>query len=139
MIQLMLRRHLPTTHNLELWRLEREVDSMILAAVKSRRGGDDDRKDLLQLLLNAAESEGDESNIPSDLTPDKFIVDNCKNIYFAGHETTATSASWCLMMLAAHPDWQARAREEVLEICGKNTPNSDMLRSMKVVLTYLTN
>ncbi|XP_047947535.1 cytochrome P450 714C2-like [Salvia hispanica] len=128
-------RHLPTKHNRELWRLEREIDSMILGAVKSRSSDDDnDKKDLLQLLLAAAENEGDDSNnIPADMTPSKFIVDNCKNIYLAGHETTSISASWCLMMLAAHPDWQARAREEVLEICGMGMPTADMLRSMKVL------
>lgn len=130
-----INRHLPTKHNRELWRLEREIDSMILGAVKSRSSDDDnDKKDLLQLLLAAAENEGDDSNnIPADMTPSKFIVDNCKNIYLAGHETTSISASWCLMMLAAHPDWQARAREEVLEICGMGMPTADMLRSMKVV------
>ncbi|GFP90495.1 cytochrome p450 714c2 [Phtheirospermum japonicum] len=129
-------RYLPTKHNREIWKLESEIDSMILEVVKSRSHDDDDddnKKDLLQLLLDAAESCGDDSNIPADITPSKFVVDNCKNIYFAGHETTAISLAWCLMTLAAHPDWQARAREEVLEICGTNTPTADMLRNMKVL------
>ena len=46
----------------------------------------------------------------SPCTAEDFIVDNCKNIYFAGHETTSTTAAWCLMLLAAHPEWQSRAR-----------------------------
>ncbi|KAI3444831.1 hypothetical protein Pfo_001496 [Paulownia fortunei] len=126
-------RHLPTKHNKEIWKLEGEIDSMILDVVKSRGDDDNNKKDLLQLLLRAAESYGDDSNIPADITPTKFIVDNCKNIYFAGHETTAVSASWCLMTLAAYTEWQARAREEVLEICGTNIPTADMLRNMKVL------
>ncbi|KAG6407831.1 hypothetical protein SASPL_130830 [Salvia splendens] len=113
-----LNKHLPTKYNRELWRLEPEIDSMILGAVKSRSSDDDnDKKDLLQLLLATTENERDDSNnIPADKTPTKFIVDNYKNIYLAGHETTSISASWCMMMLAAHPDWKARSREEVLEI-----------------------
>lgn len=133
-------RHFPTKHNKELWRLEGEIDSMILEVVNSRSSDDaNNKKDLLQLLLSAAESYGDDSNIPADITPNKFIVDNCKNIYFAGHETTAISASWCLMTLATYPDWQARAREEVLEICGMNMPTADRLRNMKVVQYLLFN
>uniref|UniRef100_K3Y2T8 Cytochrome P450 n=1 Tax=Setaria italica TaxID=4555 RepID=K3Y2T8_SETIT len=43
------------------------------------------------------------------------------NIYFAGHETAAVTATWCLMLLAAHPDWQERARAEALEVCCGQT------------------
>lgn len=141
---ILFNRHLPNKHNKEMWKLEREIDSMILEVVKSRVDDDDDddddnKKDLLRLLLSAAESYGDDdNNLPRDITPNKFIVDNCKNIYFAGHETTAISASWCLMILAAYPSWQERAREEVLQICGTKAPTSDMLRNMKVV-QFLTN
>ena len=70
---------------------------------------------------------------------DNFIVDNCKNIYFACNETTAITASWSLMLLAAQPEWQARARVEVLEICGDSLPDANMLRNMKMVCIVLYN
>lgn len=41
-----------------------------------------------------------------------------------------------LALLAAHPDWQARACAEVLEICRDKPLDADMLRSMKVVCHY---
>ncbi|KAK4488562.1 hypothetical protein RD792_004328 [Penstemon davidsonii] len=129
-------RYLPTKNNKEIWKLASEIDSTILEIVKNR-SGDNSKKDLLQLLLNAAETCGDESNIPADITPNKFIVDNCKNIYFAGHETIAISASWCLMTMAAYPEWQARARAEVLQICGENVPTADIIRNMKVLTTVI--
>jgi cytochrome P450 len=66
-------------------------------------------------------------------TPEDFIVDNCKNIYFAGHETTSTTAAWCLLLLASHPEWQSSARSEVLEVCQ----GSHMLRKLKTVRTIL--
>ncbi|XP_048427812.1 cytochrome P450 714C2-like [Pyrus x bretschneideri] len=53
--------------------------------------------------------------------------------FFAGHETIASTASWSLMLLAAHPDWQARVRAEVLEICGDKPLNNETLRKMKVL------
>ena len=115
-----------------MWRLKEEIDSMILEVVKTRTETAH-HKDLLQLILDAAKSEGDKSHFTSDFATNKFIIDNCKSIYFAGHETTATSASWCLMLLAAHPDWQARVHGEVLEVCGHNPPDADKFRSMKMV------
>ncbi|PIN06544.1 Cytochrome P450 CYP4/CYP19/CYP26 subfamily [Handroanthus impetiginosus] len=130
-------RYLPTKHNKEIWKLEAEINAKILQVVKCCSTGDNNKKNLVQLLLSAAESYGDDSNIPADITPKKFIVDNCKNIYFAGHETTAISASWCLMTLAAYPEWQTRARQEVLQICGTNIPTAEMLRNMKVLTTII--
>ncbi|XP_027154142.1 cytochrome P450 714C2-like [Coffea eugenioides] len=125
-------RYVPSKHNRDMWRLKEEIDSMILEVVKTRTETAHD-KDLLQLILDAAKSEGEKSHFTSDFAANKFIIDNCKSIYFAGHETTATSASWCLMLLAAHPDWQARVRGEVLEVCGHNPPDADKFRSMKML------
>lgn len=85
-------------------------------------------KDLLQRILEGAKSYDD-----YNITIEKFIVDNCKNLYFAGHETTAVSASWSMVMLAAYPEWQARARAEVFQICGDGLPTADMLRNMKTL------
>lgn len=85
-------------------------------------------KDLLQMILESFSS--------SDLGQakiDGFIVDNCKNIYLAGYETTAVSATWTLMLLASNPEWQDRVRAEVVEICGDELPDNDRLRKMKTV------
>ncbi|KAL3537100.1 hypothetical protein ACH5RR_000466 [Cinchona calisaya] len=125
-------RYFPSKHNREACRLKEEIDSMILNVVKVRNEAKHD-KDLLQLILDAAKSDGDKSGLPSDFACNKFIIDNCKSIYFAGHETTALSASWCLMLLAKHPEWQARVRAEVLEVCRHNPPGADELRSMKLL------
>ncbi|KAJ9680492.1 hypothetical protein PVL29_019730 [Vitis rotundifolia] len=128
------RRHLPSKNNREIWRLEKEINMMILKVVNERIGAQHGEKDLLQMILEAAKSSSSHNGKPSmDINSDKFIVDNCKNIYFAGNETTALTASWALVLLATHPDWQARARAEVLEICKGRLPDADMLRRMKTV------
>ncbi|KAL2499049.1 Replication protein A 70 kDa DNA-binding subunit B [Abeliophyllum distichum] len=108
-----------------------------IAETVKRRSEDTCDKDLLQLILGSAKNYGDNGNLPADITPNKFIVDNCKNIYFASHETTAISASWCLMLLASHPEWQARGRAEVLEIYGLRFSTADTLRSLKTHLVAL--
>ncbi|KAK4372340.1 hypothetical protein RND71_007724 [Anisodus tanguticus] len=127
-------RHIPSKHNREIWRLDKEIKAMILKIVRARRSPTYE-KDLLQLILDASKSyeDSDGDYLPADVSPEMFIVDNCKSIYFAGHDNTGLTASWCLMLLAAYPDWQARARAEVLDVCGSELPNDGMLRRMKVL------
>ncbi|PSR95001.1 Cytochrome P450 714C2 like [Actinidia chinensis var. chinensis] len=118
-------RHLPTKHNRDTWALEKEVRTLILQVVKQRTQAGYE-KDLLQMVLEGAQN----SNLSQDAI-DRFIVDNCKNIYLAGYETTAVSVTWCLMLLAANPEWQERVRTEVLEVCGGRVPDDYMIRKMK--------
>ncbi|KAL6129129.1 hypothetical protein ACLB2K_072482 [Fragaria x ananassa] len=100
---------------------------MILKVVKQRSEVSHE-KDLLQMILQVAETSGE-----NGLSHKKFIIDNCKTIFIAAYETTAVAATWSLMLLALHPDWQARVRAEVLEICGDKPLHADMLPSMKVL------
>ncbi|KAI3468373.1 hypothetical protein Pfo_025036 [Paulownia fortunei] len=118
-------RYLPTKSNRQIWALEKEIGALILKVVKERQQGGYE-KDLLQMLLEGAKS----SYATSDAI-DQFIVDNCRNIYLAGFETSAVSASWCLMLLASNPEWQTRVRDEVEEVCQGRIPDMDMLRKMK--------
>ncbi|OAY23979.1 cytochrome P450 714C2 isoform X2 [Manihot esculenta] len=120
-------RYLPTKSNREAWALEKEIRNLILKVVKERQEAADE-KDLLQMILEGAKN----SNLSREET-DRFIVDNCKNVYMAGWETTTVSASWCLMLLAINQEWQDRVRAEVLEICGGSMLDSDMIRKMKLL------
>ncbi|KAM7273189.1 hypothetical protein ACFE04_027853 [Oxalis oulophora] len=71
------------------------------------------------------------------ISRDKFIVDNLKTLYLACHETSSITASWCLVLLAMHPDWQTRVRAEVADICKGSFPDVDMLRSMKLSKMFM--
>lgn len=86
------------------------------------------------MILEGAKScEGSDELLPSSTARERFIIDNCKTIFFAGHESTAITASWCLKLLAIHHDWPDRVSEEVLEVCGNGNPDANKLRSMKTV------
>ncbi|KAK1286788.1 hypothetical protein QJS10_CPB20g00039 [Acorus calamus] len=127
-------RFLPTKKNRETWRLVKEIRWSVLSMVRERRGSSSSSSssswsDLLQSLLSSADV-----NYGSPSETDRFLVDNCKNIYFAGHETTAVTATWAMMLLASHPDWQAKARAEVIRVCGDRPPDHHhMLRKMKTL------
>lgn len=117
--------------------MEREIESLIWEAVKEREqecvGTLSTEKDLMQMILEGAVVDGHSSGVSKDLSSKRFIIDNCKNIYFAGHEATAVAASWCLMLLALHPDWQAQVREETTQVCQEGSINAESLSKMKTV------
>ncbi|KAK9941036.1 hypothetical protein M0R45_017665 [Rubus argutus] len=117
-------RHLPTKNNRDGWRIGKEAANLILRVAKERHAGHN--KDLLQMIIEGAK----DSDFTREET-DRFIVDNCKNIYLAGYETTSLTATWCLMLLAVNQDWQERVRAEVLQICQGRIPDADMLNKMK--------
>ncbi|CAL5191744.1 unnamed protein product [Lathyrus oleraceus] len=86
------------------------------------------------MILEGAKScEGSDELLPSSTARERFNLDNCKTIFFAGHESTAITASWCLTLLAIHHDWPDRVSEEVLEVCGNGNPDANKLRSMKTL------
>ncbi|KAI3991263.1 hypothetical protein MKX01_034582 [Papaver californicum] len=83
---------------------------------------------LLQMIL-----ESDEEHLGQE-TAKNFVVDNCKSIYVAGHETVASVATWTLMFLSSHTEWKTRARDEVLQnIPEESLPRADMLHKMKIL------
>lgn len=123
---------LPSAQQKKVENLEKEIEALILEAVNERERAcietSSFEKDLLQLIL-----EGAINDVGKDSSK-KFIVDNCKNIYFAGHESTAVAASWCLILLALHPEWQARIREEIAQVCSDGGQiDADSLPKLKTV------
>uniref|UniRef100_A0ACD5YTN3 Uncharacterized protein n=1 Tax=Avena sativa TaxID=4498 RepID=A0ACD5YTN3_AVESA len=117
-------RFLPTRSSWASWRLNRRVRRLILDVV--RESGGEDEGNLLNAMLRSAEAEVGGGSASED-----FVVDNCKNIYFAGYETTAVTAAWCMMLLALHPEWQRRVRDEAREALAGAAPDSASLQKMR--------
>lgn len=93
-------------------------------------------EDLLSLLLqsnneNSLESTTNNKN-NMHMTMEE-IIEECKQFYLAGHETTSSLLTWTMIVLAMHPNWQDKAREEVLRVCGKQQPNASMISQLKIV------
>ncbi|KAF8009000.1 hypothetical protein BT93_J0096 [Corymbia citriodora subsp. variegata] len=129
-------RYLPTKSNRETWKLEREDRSLILKVVKGRKEATSEQ-DLLKMILEGAENS---SEMGRGEATDRFIVDNCKNIYLAGYETTAFAASWTLMLLASNLRWQAKVREEVMQVMRSGQlSDADMIRKMKTISERIPN
>lgn len=100
---------------------------MIQRKEEAMRTGVLETHDLLSLLLKCKEEE----NIDS-LTINE-VIEECKLFYFAGQETTTNLLTWTMIVLSMHPNWQDKARAEVFEICGKRTPDLEVINRLKIV------
>lgn len=116
----------------------KEVRTLLRGIIEKREkaiqmGNISDKEDLLDLLLrsNLNELQGNLNSVAGMTTEDVF--EECRLFYFAGQETTANLLTWTMILLSMHIDWQERAREEVLQIMGKNKPTFDDLNHLKIV------
>lgn len=64
--------------------------------------------DLLEMLLVARDAE-----VPHDRLTDREVADQVMLFLLAGHDTTSVALTCALLLLALHPSWQERVRDEV--------------------------
>ncbi|WOL17034.1 hypothetical protein Cni_G25823 [Canna indica] len=132
---------LPTPRNRKVFALDREVRSIIRGMIKKReqaiKMGGESKDDLLGLLMESNMKEYQEhGNKKARLTTEE-VIEECKPFYFAGQETTSVLLTWTMVVLSMHPNWQVRAREEVLQVFGKDKPDFKGLSHLKIVTMIL--
>ncbi|XP_031107739.1 cytochrome P450 72A15-like [Ipomoea triloba] len=137
-------RFLPTKKNRRRNNLDKEITSMLRTLVETKetmiRAGEAKEDDLLGLLLQSnaqTTPQHHESNSKNYEMSMEEIIEECKQFYLAGHETTATWLTWTIIVLAMHQDWQQKAREEVLHVCGDKTPDPEAISHLKIVTMIL--
>ncbi|KAH6775516.1 cytochrome P450 [Perilla frutescens var. hirtella] len=130
-------RYFPTKANRRMKAVTREIQSVLKGIVKQRERamerGEIIHDDLLGILMESNVKEiKEQGNKKMGMSIDD-VIEECKLFYFAGSETTSNLLVWTLVMLGKYQDWQARAREEVLQVLGKNQPTFDGLNQLKTV------
>jgi cytochrome P450 len=107
---------LPTPGNLRFRRSLAVLNKIMYGLIEARRLAADPPEDLLTMLINARDEETGEG------MTDKQIRDEVVTIFFAGHETTASTLSWSWYLLAQHPEIAGTLQSEAFEILEKRTP-----------------
>ncbi len=86
--------------------VQEEADALIFELIEERRRGEEERDDVLSMLLAARDEDGAPMS-------DQELRDELMTLLVAGHETTASSLSWGFERLVRRPEALARLVEEV--------------------------
>lgn len=139
-------RFLPTQKNIDAWKLEKEINRNLVKLVDARKEfmatnkpeGNEYKetagRDLLGLLIRASMRKGEEEE--SKMLTEKDIIEECKTFFFAGKHSTSNMLTWATVLISMHPEWQDKAREEVIEVCGSSShhfPTRQKLDKLKTV------
>lgn len=84
-------------------------------------------KDILQSLIEARHPQTGE---PFTL---KAVMDQVATVFLAGHETSASTMTWALYLLAECAHIQDRVRDEVTKAAGNQPLTAAMLKEMNAV------
>lgn len=75
------------------------------------RGTEEKNPGLFHIVANHKDDDG--NYLSSEEVARDILL-----LFWAGYDTTASAGSWCLHLLAHHPEWQHKLREEANEILG---------------------
>ncbi|HJU54981.1 MAG TPA: cytochrome P450 [Pyrinomonadaceae bacterium] len=123
---------LPLPQARRFQRAKRRLDATIYRIIEERRRSDEDRGDLLSMLLSARDEEGDGGQMT-----DLQVRDEVMTIFLAGHETTANALTWTWYLLSEHADVEARLHEELDSVLANREPTVEdvpRLRYTEMVL-----
>ncbi len=112
----------PFTPWARLQRAARKLDQLIYSEISRRRATGERGEDILSLLLDAADEDG---NTLSDLQ----IRDEVMTLMFAGHDTTTSTISFMFYELAHHPEIVTRLLAEQDAELENAQPNAAQLIS----------
>ena len=93
----------------------RELNNVINTIIRERRATNGARSDLLAALLSVRDAEGKPMR-------EEQLRDEVMTLFLAGHETTAIALSWTCLLLAQHPEIEAKLLMELQTVLAGSTP-----------------
>jgi cytochrome P450 len=108
----------PGTPFAQMQKARRELDRVIFAEIARRRREGTRGQDVLSLLLDASDEDGNRLS-------DRQIRDEVMTLMFAGHDTTTSTIGFMFYELARNPDIVAALRAEL----GGESPDAARLMS----------
>jgi cytochrome P450 len=117
----------PGTPFAQMQSARRALDEVIFSEITRRRASGERGPDLLSLLIDASDEDGEALN-------DQQIRDEVMTLLFAGHDTTTSTVAFMCYELASHPDVAAGLRDELDRVLGSERPDAGVLMSGQLEL-----
>jgi cytochrome P450 len=106
----------PTPANRRYASAVRRLDAVVARMIAAHEaGGPGD--DLLSTLLRLEEADGGRMSA-------RQVRDEVVGLFIAGHETTAVALTWTWVLLARHPEADARLAAELAAVLGGRSPSA---------------
>jgi cytochrome P450 len=98
------------------------LDNVIYRLIDERRRDTGQKDDLLSMLLEARDEEGDGKGMS-----DRQVRDEAITLFLAGQETMANSLTWTWYLLSQNPGAENKLHEEIDTVLGGRLPSVDDL------------
>jgi cytochrome P450 len=106
------------------WRAIRELNEIIGNIIRKRRSSEEQRDDLLDMLLRVRDAEGKPMS-------DAQLRDEVMTLFLAGHETTAIALSWACYLVSQNPEIEAKLAEELKIVLSDRVPTPEDLPRLR--------
>jgi cytochrome P450 len=117
---------IPTPQRFAARRAVRDLNEIVYRMICERRQTNEDLGDLLSMLMLARDDAG------QGMT-DEQVRDEAVTMFLAGHDTTANTLNWTWVLLAQHPEIEARLHAEIDRVLAGRTPTLADLKQLPYV------
>ncbi len=100
----------------------KRLDTIIYRLIEERRSDMGAKDDLLTMLLEAQDEEGDGKGMS-----DRQVRDEAITLFLAGQETMANTLTWTWYLLSQNPEAEKKLHEEIDTVLGGRPPSVDDL------------
>lgn len=121
---------LPTPGKMAFRRALASLDEVTYGIIEKRKRDIEadpkgERRDLLEILVQARDVEGDGSGLS-----EKEVRDQLVTLFLAGHETTSHALTWTLYLLSQNPAAEAKLHAELDAVLGGRAATYDDLAKL---------
>lgn len=93
------------------------LNKVVYKLIEDRRNDATDHGDLLSMLIETLDEEGDGKGMTNEQVRDEVMT-----LFLAGHETTANALSWTFYALTQYPEVETKLHAELASVLSGRTP-----------------